>query len=73
MINEAAPSDAVLTIKSLEAFEKAADGQATKLIVPSDIAGVAGLVAAIKETAKNDQINDTKKQKKDFILFLMML
>ena len=54
MINEAAPSDAVLTIKSLEAFEKAADGQATKLIVPSDIAGVAGLVAAIKETAKND-------------------
>ena len=54
MINEAAPTDAVLTIKSLEAFEKAADGQATKLIVPSDIAGVAGLVAAIKETAKND-------------------
>ena len=54
MITEAAPTDAVLTIKSLEAFEKAADGQATKLIVPSDIAGVAGLVAAIKETAKND-------------------
>ncbi len=54
MINEAAPSEAVLTIKSLDAFAKAADGQSTKIIVPSDIAGVAGLVAAIKETAKND-------------------
>ena len=52
LLNEAAPSDQVLTIKSLDAFAKAADGKATKLIIPSDIAGVAGLVSAISETAK---------------------
>ncbi len=52
MINEAAPSEAVLTIKSLEAFEKAADGKATKIIIPSNIQGVAGLVSALSETAK---------------------
>ncbi len=52
MINEAAPSDAVLTIKSLEAFGKAADGKATKIIIPSNIQGVAGLVSALAETAK---------------------
>ena len=52
LLNEAAPSEQVLTIKSLDAFAKAADGKATKLIIPSDIAGVAGLVSAISETAK---------------------
>ena len=52
LLNEAAPTDQVLTIKSLDAFAKAADGKATKLIIPSDIAGVAGLVSAISETAK---------------------
>lgn len=41
MINEAAPSEGVITIKSLEAFQKAADGQATKIIIPSDIQGLA--------------------------------
>ncbi len=51
MINEAKPSDAVLTIKSLEAFQKVADGQATKIIIPSDIQNMAGLVASIKEVA----------------------
>ena len=40
---------AVLRIKSLEAFEKAADGQATKIIIPSDIQNMAGLAAGIKE------------------------
>lgn len=49
MINESAPSNAVLTIKSLEAFEKVADGQATKIIIPSDIQNMAGLIAGIKE------------------------
>jgi regulator of protease activity HflC (stomatin/prohibitin superfamily) len=49
MLNEAAPSGAVLTIKSLEAFEKAADGKATKIIIPSEIQGVAGLAAGLKE------------------------
>ncbi len=51
LLNEASPTEQVLTIKSLEAFEKAADGKATKLIIPSDIAGIAGLVSSIVETA----------------------
>ena len=50
MLNEAMPTDAVLKIKSLEAFEKAADGKATKLIIPSEIQGIAGLAASLKET-----------------------
>jgi regulator of protease activity HflC (stomatin/prohibitin superfamily) len=52
MLNEAAPSKEVLTIRSLEAFKRAADGKATKLIIPSDIAGVAGLASALTETVK---------------------
>ena len=48
MINESHPSDAVISLKSLDAFTHAADGQATKIIVPSDIAGVAGLAGALK-------------------------
>lgn len=54
LINEAAPSDAVIKIKSLEAFAKAADGRATKIIIPSDIQGIAGLVKSITEVAKDD-------------------
>ena len=49
MIKEAGMDDAVLKLKSLEAFEKAADGQATKIIIPSDIQNMAGLAAGIKE------------------------
>ena len=52
MLNEASPSKEVLTIRSLEAFKRAADGKATKLIIPSDIAGVAGLASALTETVK---------------------
>ncbi|MCR5148888.1 MAG: SPFH/Band 7/PHB domain protein [Eubacterium sp.] len=52
LLNEASPTQQVLTIKSLDAFMKAADGKATKLIIPSDIAGVAGLVSSLTETAK---------------------
>ena len=51
MVNDANPSQAVLTIKSLEAFQKVADGQATKIIIPSDIQNMAGLIAGIKEVA----------------------
>lgn len=47
LINEAAPAQGYLTMKSLEAFEKAADGKATKIIVPSDIQAVAGLVSSL--------------------------
>ncbi len=54
MINDAKPSDAVLTLKSLEAFERAADGKATKIIVPSNIQGIAGLASAITESVKKD-------------------
>ena len=48
-INEANPCDAYIAMKSLESFEKAADGKATKIIVPSNIQGIAGLAASIKE------------------------
>ena len=48
-INEANPSDAYVALKSLESFEKAADGQATKIIIPSQIQGVAGLATTVKE------------------------
>ena len=49
MLNEAAPGEAVIAIKSLEAFEKAADGKATKIIIPSELQGIAGLATSIKE------------------------
>ena len=49
-LNEAAPTEKVLTLKSLEAFEKAADGQATKIIIPSEIQGIAGLAKSVVET-----------------------
>ena len=52
MIREAGADEAVLKIKSLEAFEKAADGQATKIIIPSEIQGLAGLAASVKEVMK---------------------
>ena len=53
-IREAGADQAVLTIKSLEAFAKAADGKSTKIIIPSDIQGIAGLAAGLKEIAGND-------------------
>ena len=49
MLNEAAPTDKVLALKGLEALEKVADGKATKLIIPSDMQNLAGLVSSIKE------------------------
>ncbi|MBQ7828741.1 MAG: SPFH/Band 7/PHB domain protein [Clostridia bacterium] len=52
MINEAKPGEGVIAIKSLEALEKVADGQATKIIIPSEIQNVAGLVASIKGVAE---------------------
>ena len=50
-IKEAGADEAVIKLKSLEAFERAADGKATKIIVPSEIQGLAGLVSSIKEVA----------------------
>lgn len=52
-IKEAGADDAVLQLKSLEAFAKAADGKATKIIIPSEIQGIAGLVKSVSEMAKD--------------------
>ena len=51
MIREAGADEAVLTLKSLEAFAKAADGKATKIIIPSEIQGIAGLAKSVTEIA----------------------
>lgn len=51
-LNESNPGNAVLQLKSLEAFEKAADGKATKIIIPSEIQGIAGLVKSLTEVGK---------------------
>ena len=53
LIKEAGADQSVLTLKSLEAFAAAADGQATKIIIPSDIQGLAGSVKAITEVIKD--------------------
>ncbi len=52
LLNEACPSKEVLTLKAYESFMKAADGQATKIIIPSEIQGMAGLAASVKELVK---------------------
>ena len=52
LIKDAQLDDAVIKLKSLEAFERAADGQATKIIIPSEIQGLAGLAASVKELVK---------------------
>ena len=51
LLNEADPSQKVLTLKSLEALQKVADGKATKIIIPSELQNLAGLVTAVKEAA----------------------
>ena len=53
MIREAGADEAVLKLKSLEAFERAAQGQANKIIIPSEIAGIAGLAAGVKSVLDN--------------------
>ena len=60
MIREAGADEAVLTLKSLEAFAKAADGKATKIIIPSDIQGIAGLSSSLKEIV-TDSKSETDK------------
>ncbi len=52
MLKEAGADEAVLKLKSLEAFEKVADGQATTILLPAELQGIASVAAAIKETAK---------------------
>ena len=65
-IREAGADEAVIKLKSLEAFEKAADGKATKIIIPSEIQNLAGLVTSIKEVAAQpeavEKVDTTAKQ-----------
>lgn len=56
MINESKPSNAVIAIRSLESLEKVADGKATKLIIPSEIQGLASLAASLKAVTTTDQL-----------------
>ena len=58
MLNESAPNNQVLTLKSLEALQKVADGKATKLIIPSEIQNLAGLVASVKELTDEKYVYD---------------
>ena len=52
MIKEAGCDEAVIKLRGLEAFEKAADGQATKIIIPSDLQNIAGIITSAAELAK---------------------
>ena len=60
MIREAGADQAVLTLKSLEAFARAADGKATKIIIPSDIQGIAGLASSLKEIVTDPKAETDK-------------
>ena len=60
MIREAGADEAVLTLKSLEAFARAADGKATKIIIPSDIQGIAGLASSLKEIVTDPKAETDK-------------
>ena len=51
MLKEAGADDAIIKLRSIEAFEKASDGKATKIIIPSEIQSIVGLVEGIKEGA----------------------
>ena len=61
MLNDAAPTDPIIRLKALEAFAKAADGKATKIIIPSEIQGLAGLAAGLKEVITETPVNEIKK------------
>ena len=62
MLSEANPTQEVLTIKSLDAFQAAADGKATKLIIPSEIQGIAGLASSLSEIVKEPSHSATVKR-----------
>ena len=60
-LNKANPNAAVLQLKALEAFQKAADGKATKIIIPSEIQGLAGLAAGLKGIVESDQPTESNE------------
>ena len=55
LLNEASPNDQVIKLKALEAMQRVANGQATKIIIPSELQGLAGLAAGVVEAAKTDK------------------
>jgi regulator of protease activity HflC (stomatin/prohibitin superfamily) len=61
LINRAHPSAGFLTLKGFEALEKLASGTATKLIIPSEIQNVTGLIASLKEVITDDKVPSKKK------------
>ncbi len=61
MLNEAAPSDKVIALKSLESLQKVADGKATKIFIPSDLQGIATLATTVKDVFATDAPADTEK------------
>lgn len=65
LINEANPTKAVLTLKALEALKDVADGKATKIIIPSEIQNLGGLVASLKEIAVAENVEEDKADNVD--------
>lgn len=63
VINKAKPGQQYLTLKSLEALETVADGRATKLIIPSELQNLGGLVASIKEITSDEKVDNKKESK----------
>lgn len=63
MLNKANPTEPVVAVKGLEAFAKAADGKATKIIIPSEIQGLAGLTTSIKELVRDDDMAGVENRK----------
>ena len=61
LLNEASPNDQVIKLKALEAMQKVADGQATKIIIPSELQGLAGLAAGVVSVVKNDDAPKANK------------
>jgi len=65
LLNASSPTEQVIALKSLEAFEKAADGKATKIIIPSEIQSLAGLAASLKELVVSDGGKNPEGNAKD--------
>lgn len=65
MLSQAEPTQEVLTIKSLDAFQAAADGKATKIIIPSEIQGIAGLASSLTEIIKDPNAQEKKPMVKN--------
>ncbi len=65
LLNASSPTEQVIALKSLEAFEKAADGKATKIIIPSEIQSLAGLAASLKELVVSDGGKNMEEDAKD--------